>query len=399
MAPTLGRFRILDLTDNLGLYGTRLLVDIGAEVIRVEPRSGDPLRERPPFATDPEGERSSLYFAYYNAGKKSVALDIDGGDQDRDRFLDLAQTADAIVFSGQAHQFDLFPFTELLAREQPPVIAALTPYGLSGPRRNWLGNDLTAWASGGLGYLIGDPDRAPVAPAGELAAVLGSQFLVFATLAALRHRCATGQGQLVDVSLQEAIVAASGECGLSVYLDDLIPRRRTGNRRRTSAPFGLFPTSGGYGSVLAIMPEHWRAMRQWIRDETNNDAVLDPIFEGGPQSRAGDLWDVVNLFTEDLTGKYTKQDLFEEGQRRGIPCAPVNDSQSVVADPQLAERGFWEQISVAGRSIQAPGVAFRLSRGVQPERGRVVPALNEHAAELLAPLGNHASSLNPREVT
>lgn len=400
MQAPLSTFRVLDLTDSLGLYGTRILVDVGAEVIRVEPRAGDPLRDRPPFATSPRGERFSLYFAYYNAGKKSVALDINDNDDDRSRFLDLAANSDAILFSGQTHRFRLLPLAEALALEQSPVVAALTPYGLTGPRSDWLGNDLTAWASGGLGYLIGDPDRAPVVPAGELAAVLGSQFLVLATLAAVRHRRATGQGQLVDVSLQEAVVAASGECGLSVYLDDLIPRRRSGNRRRTSAPFGLFRTSDGYGSVLAIMPEHWRAMRQWITEETNNDAVLDPIFEGGPQSRAGELWDIVNLFTEDLTTKYTKQDLFEEGQRRGIPCAPANDSQSMVADPQLEERRFWEQITVAERSIQAPGVAFRLSPAApQEQRRRTVPALNEHASELLTPASNRHQPTSSREVT
>jgi benzylsuccinate CoA-transferase BbsE subunit len=385
MQPSLAGLRFLDLTDNLGLYGTRLLVDIGAEVIRIEPRSGDPLRQRPPFAHAQDGTQFSLYFAYYNAGKKSVALDVDCDGDDRSRFHDLAATADAILFSGQAHRFRELALADILERGEAPVVAALTPYGLTGPRNHWLGNDLTAWAASGLGYLIGDPDRPPVAPSGELAAVLGSQFLVFATLAALRHRRVTGEGQLVDVSLQEAIVAASGECGLSVYLDDLIPRRRTSNRRRTSAPFGLFRTSDGYGSVLAIMPEHWRAMRRWIHEETDNDAVLDPMFEGGPQSRAGDLWDVVNLFTEDLTRKHTKQELFEQGQQRGIPCAPVNDSQSVVADPQLAEREFWETLLTKDRSLQGPGPAFRLDRSSGRTGHRSVPDLDQHGNELVVP--------------
>jgi benzylsuccinate CoA-transferase BbsE subunit len=378
--------RVLELTDATGLYAGRLLAWCGAEVIRVEPPGGDPLRRMPPFVDDRPGECRSLVFGVTQSGKKSVVLDA-GTPAGRTTLLDLAARVDLVLFSGSAAHFDEVGLAAALAAPGGPVVTAVTPFGLTGPLRHWVGSDLVAWASSGLLSTIGDPDRPPVVPGGSLSYAIAGQVAVVASLAALRARRRQGVGQLVDVSLQEAVAGIGGECAPSVFLDDLILRRRSGNRRRTGAPFGLFEAADGYVAVLALMAEHWLALRQWIFEVTGNDAVLSPIFEGGAQSRAGDLWDVVNLFTEDLTKRLPKATLFAEGQRRGIPITPVNDAAAAAEDPQLEARGYWDVADLDGRQVRVPGPPFRgPSLGPGPGGGERVPRPGEHTEEVLGTL-------------
>jgi benzylsuccinate CoA-transferase BbsE subunit len=391
MADALASLSVLDLTDESGAHATRLLVQLGADVVRVEPIGGDALRGREPFLGDEPGTDRSLWFAYMNAGKRSVTLnlEIEGGAALLAR---LADEVDVVLYSGPTHRYDELKLAGLVTGRRPLVVTALTPFGLTGPMRSWCANDLIAWAMSGLLFTIGDPDRAPVAPVGELAYVLGSQSAVMGTLAAVRALRRDQIGQLVDVSLQEAVASASGECAPTMFLDDLIPRVRSGGRRWTCAPFGLFPTRDGYASVLALMPGHWLAMREWIHEATGNDAVLDPTFEGGAQSRAGDAWDVVNVFTEDLTRLYTRQELFHEGQRRGIPVAPVNDAASVAEDPQLTARGFWVDVEVDGTPVRAPGPPFRyVDEGASVPPSRRAPRAGEHNVEVYGAVGIDAA--------
>lgn len=381
---TSDQVRVLELTDASGLYAGRLFAWLGAQVIRVEPPGGDPLRGLPPFADDRPGACRSLAFAATQAGKKSITVDLDTAPGRR-TLRQLTSRVDVVLYSGTAAGFDELGLEKAQRPSSRCVVTALTPFGLTGPMRSWAGADIVAWASSGLLSTIGDPDRPPVAPGGSLAYVIGGQVAVMSSLAALRVRRRVGIGQLVDVSLQEAVAGIGGECAPSVFLDDLIMRRRSGNRRRTGAPFGLFEAADGYVAVLALMADHWIALREWIFEVTGNDAVLDPMFEGGAQSRAGDLWDVVNLFTEDLTRRLPRAFLFAEGQRRGIPITPVNDAAAAADDPQLAARGYWAELDVDGDRIRAPGPPFRgPSIGARP-KGHV-PGPGEHTDEILGAL-------------
>ena len=382
--------RVVDLTDLTGAHGTRLLAQMGAEVICVEPPSGNPQRTMPPFLEGREGPDRSLLFAYMNARKKSVVIDVDD-PAGRDELIALARTAELVIFSGAASRFDELGLAELQEQGDGPVVTALTPFGLTGPMREWRSNDLVAWASGGLLCTIGDADRAPLlpVPGSLMGCLIGGQQVLMASLAATRARRRSGVAQIVDLSLQETIASMGGEVAPSVFLDDLIRRSRSGNRRRTGAPFGLYETSDGYASVLALMPAHWEALREWIFEETGNDSVFDPLFEGGAQSRSGDLWDVVNLFTEDLTVLHTSQEMFTMGQARGIPVTPTNDARAVVNDPQLAEREFWIGLEVDGTVVTAPGLPFRpASWEHEPKDNRPVraPFLGEHTKAVMGGL-------------
>jgi benzylsuccinate CoA-transferase BbsE subunit/naphthyl-2-methylsuccinate CoA transferase subunit len=382
-AAGLSQLRILDLTDETGVYGAKLLADIGVEVIRLEPPTGDPMRQLAPLSGEAGGWRS-LYFEYMNTSKRSVVLDLES-PQGLDSFRALARGSDAVMFAGPAARYDELDLDALIEGGAGPVVTSVTPFGLTGPFRSWLGKDLVAFAAGGVANSLGDPDRAPLSPAPicRLACVLAGQNAGIATLAALRTRRRGGRSQRVDVSLHESVVAVSAEMGVSGFLDDMVSRRRRGNRRLV-APSGHFPTLDGHAAVLALTPAAWDALAAWISERTDNDAVLASIFRGGSRARVGDLGDVVTVFTEDLTRQYTKQALFEEGQRRGVSVTPVNEPALVGADPQLAERDFWTELPFGEDQVRAPGAPYRHSR--TPWTATRAPELGEHTEQVLAEL-------------
>lgn len=386
MPTALAGIRILDLTTDIGVYGTRLLADLGAEVIRPEAPGGDPQRHHAPFLHGRGGPERSLFFAFMNAGKKSVTLDLASTDG-RALLERLAPTCDVIFFGGQAAELDSLGLENIRRSHPRLVLTALTPFGITGPLRSWKGYDLVAWAAGGIVFATGDPDRRPLAPAalGQLSLILGGYHAALGTLAAIRVQRRDGAGQVVDVSLQDTALAATGEMGVAAFLDDLLPKTRSGSRRPFAGPLGHFKTTDGAAAVLALTPDHWAALAQWIYEVTGNESALDPVFTGPASSRMGDNREIVNLFTEDLAINFTKQEMFEEGQRRGVSITPVNDLASVLEDPQLAYRNFWVDMVIDGETVRVPGPPGVLS--ATPYRAGAVPTIGEHTSEILGGLG------------
>jgi len=378
--------RILDLTDASGVYGTKLLADLGADVIRIEAPGGDPLRDRPPFLGGVPGRDRSLYWHYMNTSKRSITLDVD--TEDGYGILErLVDTAHVVAFGGQAWRYHELGLDGLRAERPDLIVSAVTPFGLSGPFEGWEGNDLIAWSTGGLAISTGDPDRPPLAPApiAELSHILAGYLTTIGTLAAIRTQRRHGRGQLVETSLQQAVLTASGEAGVAGFLDDQELRIRQGNRRPMAQPFGHYPTTDGFAAVLALMPAHWDALAAWIHEKTGLEGVLDESLRGPAFARSGDLAEVAAFFTEELTKLYTKQELFEEGQRRGVTITPVNDPASAAADPQLAYRDYWTTLEVAGTELRAPGAPARFS-AIEWNAGRAA-RIGEHNAEVYGEIG------------
>jgi len=382
MAPWSGH-RVVDLTGLAGAYGTRLLAALGAEVIKVEPPDGDPIRTYAPHAPGVEGPESGLWWAFLSAGKKSVVIDRSspGGE---DRLAALLATADVVLDDSPAALQDRPVSGHSAVRAANPATSwiAITPFGLTGPRRDWATSDLVAWASCGLASTVGFPHSAPLAPAApvQLAMHFTAVNAAIASMLALRARRRTGRGQLVEVAIQEAMVSMAPETGVPLFLDDQVPRPRAGNRRPVTSPFGLFPCQDGYVAILALQPNHWQAMARWICDETGNEGVLDEVFNDIAVRHEAS--DAVDAWTEELTLSATKHELFVEGQRRGIPITPVNTVADLRGDPHLAQAGWWrdEDHPVLGQ-IQVPGAPFLVSR--QWWSWSVAPTLGQHTDEIL----------------
>ena len=364
--------RVVEQAGLTGAYATRMWAALGAHVIVIEPPDGHPMRRLPPFAPGHAGPESSLWWAFFAQGKRSVV--IEPGSDEHARIL---ASADVVI-----GDVDL-----ALGPPQPAhdrqVVVAISPFGLSGPRQHWKGSELIAWASAGLAYTFGFPDRPPVAAATpvQFAAHVTSLYAVTAAMLGLRGARHTGRGQVVDLSMQECCLSLAPETGVPLFLDDRVDRSRHGNRRAVSRPWGLYPCADGFTSILIVQPAHWKAMANWIAEATGVDSVLDDAFN--EMHVRWEVSDFIDDLTEQLTRPRTKLEMFIEGQRRGIPTTPVNTVADLRNDPHLASAGFWrdDEHPVLG-TLTGPGAPFRVNRDWW--HWASAPQLGEHTAEELA---------------
>jgi crotonobetainyl-CoA:carnitine CoA-transferase CaiB-like acyl-CoA transferase len=364
--------RILDLGGLTSAYGTRLLAALGAEVVVPEPPAGSPLRRWEPFAPHVEPPEASLWWAYFAQGKRSVVVDDDA------TWRRLVAGADVVIEAGGDG-----PLAALRPAAPPSGIwVSVTPFGSTGPKHDWKGSELVAWASCGLLHAVGFPDGPPMLPAGpvQLAHHFTALHVALGIQLALRARRRTGRGQPIEVSMQEVCLAVSTETGAPGYLDDLVPRMRSGNRRATTRPWGLYPCVDGYASLVVLQPAHWRAMAQWIAEDTGQTAILDDAFND--IAVRWEAAEYVDDLTEQITRARTKAQLFEQAQGRGIPCTPVNTVADLRHDAHLAAAGFWHTgHHPALGEITTPGAPI----GWQPDwwKLRRAPLLGEHTDEVL----------------
>lgn len=360
----------------------RVFAGLGAEVVLAEPPDGGPLRNAPGGSigcTVDEG----LWLTAFAGGCRSVVVDPTQ-PEGQASLRRLAGSAD-VVLDGTApgHLDGLGTGYDAVAAEHPSVVwVSVTPFGRDGPRRNWRGSNLVAWAGSGVLYTTGHPDTPPVVPGGPaaLACHMAAVNAAVGALAALAARARTGKGQLVDVSMQETTVAVACETGVPMFLSDLQHRARQGNRRPLLRPWGLYACKDGWASIVILQPGHWDAIAAWMLERTGNEAASEPVFR--------DLFtrietpDLLDQWAEELSATYTKQELFAEGQRRGVPVTPVTTVADLLADRHLAATGFWCEVDdpVLGR-VRLPGPPWR--RRDRPWRLAPAPALGADTAEIL----------------
>ncbi|MBM36048.1 MAG: hypothetical protein CL460_02600 [Acidimicrobiaceae bacterium] len=361
--------KVIDTTGLTGAYATRLFAGLGAEVVRLEPPEGSSLRRLAPFVETLEPPENSLWWNYLAMGTRSVV--IDPGDS-----ASLAQVVSQadVIFEDQLPENAMFPDE---AVNPATIRTRILPFGLTGPKRGWQSSNLIAWAASGILYTTGFTDRAPVAPAAPVQLIChaaGASALA-GTLLALRSKRLTGNAQNIEVSMQEAALAIAPETGVPMLLDDRVHRQRTGNRRDLGRPFGLYPCKDGFVSLIVLMPRHWLAMAQWVAETTGNESITEAVFEDNAvRIEAKDL---IDEWVEELTTQGTRLELFEEGQRRGIPITPVNTIDALVDDPHLKAAGYWSSTELQdGTEVTVPGAPFRTN--AQWWSTSRAPLLGEH---------------------
>ena len=395
--------RVLDLTGTAGQYATKLLADLGADVLRVEPPAGSPARTRPPFADDDPHPNRSLAFWYWNTNKRSLTLDL-ATEDGRALLRRLVPRFDVLVHTYPKHEaFELGLDPDAFTALNPRLIqCSITPFGEWGPHADYQGSDLIVAAMSGIMTLAGFPDRAPTMPPGEQAAVCGGIQAAQGILIALLARDRTGQGQRVEVSQQEAMSMAQ-ETAMQTWDMRGEVRRRQGDTKLLPG-VGTYECADGHVYCMIGVPgfgapapvlvgwmaeegmagdlteEPWRSMLGSVnlRELTALWSQPDKL-----QEMMGRFAHIDGLFAVFFRGK-TKQDLYLGGQQRRLLIGPVNSARDLIEDKQLAARGWWEEVAhpELDRTITYPGAPYHHSETPWRIRRRP-PLLGEHTLEVL----------------
>ena len=388
----LGGIRVLDLGEGVSApYAARTLAGLGADVIKVEPPSGDYARLVGPFPDDtPHPEKSALYLAL-NSGKRGVTLDLDS-ESDRSRLLELAADSHIVIDNHEMGWLDErgIGYEALAEVRSDVILTQITPFGNWGPYSGYEAGDLSLFhmsanAHGMLGP-VADPDsEPPIRAGGHQADQVAGISATTATLAALFRLRTTGQGCHLMVSSFEAM-ATQSIAGLSnIAFGRESPTRQAAEIREASiggqvaAIGGVLPCNDGY---VAISPREDAQWARWLDLMGNPDWSDDPKFNtrSARQQNSLELWELLAAWT----GQRSRFDIARDGQQRRIPCFPVNTVSDLLADPHLKERRFFVSIDhpVAG-TFQYPSVPYRLSKTPLTIGSRPAPTLGQHNAEVL----------------
>lgn len=376
-------YRVLDLTDEKGVFCAKLLADYGADVVRIEPPWGDPGRSRGPFAEDVPDPEASAYFLYYNTNKRSITLDIET-ESGRSLLRRLAATADVLVESlpfGYLEGLGL-GYESLRVTNPRLVMASISPFGQSGPWKGNKSSDLIALAASGYMQITGEPDGPPMRQGNEQSHFPGSQHAAVAIMGALYYRdMLSGEGQYIDVSLQEALITYYTDAHPALAWMQLGENvTRVGTNSTLVVPLGAFPCQDGWISAGIITPREWDALAEWIYEVTGNEEVLNEQYRGGNQDRAPHI-DILTAMFIDFSSRFTADELFHEGQRRNLVFLPVTDVSDLLQDPQLEASHTWTEMEHprAGR-LKYPLGVFDIE-GVTPS-GSPAPLLGQHNRDI-----------------
>lgn len=382
---------VLELGDGaLTAFGGKLLADLGADVITVEPPGGVAMRRIPPFHDDAPDSDRSLHFWFYNGSKRSVLLDEDAADT-RNRLRDLVRGA-TVVLDGLATPLpSRFGISAAdLERDLPGLVyCRVSPFGDTGPWSGHRSSDLVQLALGGVMASCGYddvPGAPPIAPSGGQSGHLVGIAVATGVLAALLHRRRTGRGQVVDIAAHD-VVSVSTEMAFAYWeYQHVNPRRQTGRHARPydSPPWNHRCRDGKYFCTLPLYlgDERFAAMAAWFDEHGLADDLLEPIYarRADRASRMDHVIDVIARFCAAHDSDY----LFTEAQKRRLPWAPVNSPHDLIGDPHLADRRAWCVVhhDDAGVALTHPGAPYRMS--ATPWRTpTAAPRLGQHTEEVL----------------
>jgi len=385
----LAGLRVLDLSGAPGQYCGKLFADLGADVILIEPPGGSPLRREAPFIGDRPDPEAGIPFAYLNTNKRSVCLDL-GRNADRELFRRLAAGADLLIDTEQPGVMaERGLGWEELAKLRPGIVqTSISPFGQSGPYAHWEADDLVLLALGGLLSLGGYAGGEPTAVYGQQAYAAGSLFAAVASMAAVLGAEASGRGDFIDVSIQEAVVMAL-ENAAQFYDLEKVVRGRTGGQQSVAGS-GQFPCKDGFVYMLGrgiSSPQFWTSTVRWLNEENVEGASelqeprwleRDFISSDAAKTRFAELFVGFSM-------SRTKEQLYRAAKERRIPLAPVCAPSDVLASPQLRYREFFVPVwnEFAGRAITMPGAPYQLL-GTPWRIARPAPGIDQHRLEILS---------------
>jgi crotonobetainyl-CoA:carnitine CoA-transferase CaiB-like acyl-CoA transferase len=389
----LAGLRILELADEKGQFCGKLLGDLGADVVKIEPPGGEPNRRIGPFLDDIPHPERSLSFWYYNTSKRGITLNLEtaGGHQ---LFRRLAATADVILETFRPGYLASLGLAYESLRDQNPrlILCALTPFGQTGPWRDYLSSDLLHMAAGGemasSGYDEADvPNAPPIAPGGGNAWHMGCHFAYMAIMAALVHRTVAGQGQYIDASIHEAC-ALTTEAAIAnyVYRGEVLLRQTGRHHAARPTPRTQFRAKdGNYVCALVagrLTPRYIKELADLL--DTNGMAgdLRDPKYQD-PTVIAANTPHIIDDLVAGFIASLPAEEVYHAAQARGFTWGAVRAPEALLDDPHLHDRGFWKEVEhpELGRRFIYPGEAA-IYNGSPWRISRRAPLIGEHNTEI-----------------
>ena len=376
--------RVIDLAVDRGELGGRLLSDLGADVVMVEPPEGSPSRKLPPL--DPLTPEHSLFFTMRSCGKRSVVLDLGAADG-RASLEALLAGADALVDSAEpgAHAAAGRPELEaeaLAARHRHLVVASVTAYGRTGPyaRRDVPGSVIDA--TSGMCWKAGLPEREPLMPPGNISGDVAGLVAAFAIVCALIQRCGHGAGQLIDVSANEA-AAQITDWSLSNSSKSMVAGIEPVEIRAGPGPvYTILAAADGFVRLVVLSPRQWHAIRAWLGEP---DYLQDPEYDGFiGRFMIADA--VLNPLYEELFSTMTMEEVAEEAQRRGIVATPILKPGDVIANEHFEARKTFDRVPLSTRGVMSLPSGWMEIDGERVGPTGRPPHLGEHTDEVLSAL-------------
>ena len=420
MAGALDDIRVLDATGPIGHYAGRLLADLGADVIKVEPPAGDAARHFAPYLPGVDAPENGLKFVLLNANKRGVTIDT-ATDEGRALFLRLVATADVLLDSlAPAERARLRLGDDALAGANRSLIhASITGWGLSGPHADWAYADIVACAVSGVmnlaGFVEGPPEQLP----DQQGHICASVNAVAGVLAALIDRDSSGEGQRVEVSMQEALSMAQETAMQTADMLGTV-RQRRGDGAITAVRIpgvGVYEcTDGfvylmaagnagsGFGGVLELIDSYGELGA--LAEEPLATFLSEAVVSGQAQllvrdpsqaERAAEIAPLLEAVHQEIVRfarGHSKQELYESGQGRRVLIGMVSTPADISASRQLNARDWFVEIDDPGRgrTLRYPGPPWNM-HGTPATLRRPAPLLGEHNAEVFGALGLEAAEL------
>lgn len=381
----LSELRVVEYSiQQAGSYCARLMADAGADVVKIEHPDGDEARHRGPFPNDVRDLDWSGLHLYLNANKRSVSLDLEHHDAAL-VLRDLLKNADIFIINDSTPSLERLKLrrNDLEGLNSRLIVTAITPFGLTGPYRDYIGDDLIAVSAGGFAYaspgipdLIYEPDREPPLRANEkIGEYLAGIQAAVATMVAIMKRQMTGKGCEVDVSHQEAVaMVMAWDVGHASYIEP---------KPRAPVIFGAMPNAylpckDGYVVVAAFLEHQWGKVVDMMG---NPEWAYLEVFSD-PMERARN-WDALRPLMMEWTLEYTGAEISRMARTNGVPCFPAYTVGQMVESEHVKERKYLRTLKgLDGQTFKLPGFPVRM--GATPwELRHQAPKLGEHTDEVL----------------
>jgi benzylsuccinate CoA-transferase BbsE subunit len=358
----LSSYRVLDLTDEKGMFCARLLADMGAEVLRIQKPGEKVLRIQA------------------NSGKRSISLNIEM-EEGLDLLKRLMKDTDILVESFPPGYLDSMGigYRQLNLRFPHLTMASITDFGQGGPYRDFKSSNLVNTALGGQAFVCGKPGKPPLKPFGLQSFLTAGLFAANGILLSLWQRQSTGKGQFIDISIQECLAASLDHVLVRYFYEGVIAQRR-GSLYWNNA-FRIFPCRDGH--ILLSLLYQWEALIEWLDSENMADDLKDPKYQLESE-RQRDINHIVSVL-EKWTQTHLVNELLETGQLMHFPWANVAAIHDILENPQLIDRDFFVEGADpdSGKKYKMPGVPVKMSRSpwqVNPN----IPQTGEYNREIFS---------------